>query len=134
MKDKIKFEEFLEIEKRLEIKVGYIISVDPVEKSKKLLVMQVAFGDGDTRQVVTNILPHFSREEDAMDQTAPLLHAREQLVHSHRMFVTNLEPSKIMGLDSGAMILPGPVEEGKLLGIEGVNIRGTFSLDGTKIL
>lgn len=92
MKDNIKFEEFLEIEKRLEIRAGTITSVAEVEKSKKLLQLSVDFGDGDQRTVVTNIKDRLTHPQYLVGLTVP--------------FVTNLEPSVIMGVRSEAMICP----------------------------
>jgi methionyl-tRNA synthetase len=92
MKQKIDFAEFLEIASKLEIKAGLIESVVEVPKSTKLLQMQVNFGDGDIRTVVTNIK---SKLEDWT-----------QLKGITSYFVTNLKPAKMMGIESQASIAP----------------------------
>jgi methionyl-tRNA synthetase len=97
MKEKISFAEFLDIEKKIEIKLGRVETAERVKKSKKLLVLTVDFGEESLRQVVTNI----------GDQVEP-----ESLVMQFP-FVTNLEPATIMGLESTAMIMPS-VMDGKI--------------------
>lgn len=92
MKEQIEFNEFLEIEKRLEIATGKVTTVEEIPKADKLIKLTVDFG-GDERTVVTNIKPHLG------DITA--LEGKEML------FVTNLKPAKMMGITSTAMILPG---------------------------
>jgi methionine--tRNA ligase beta chain len=112
MKDLIEFSEFLEIEKKLEIKVGKITIVEEVPKSAKLLKMQVDFGT-ETRQVVTNIKPQLP-----FDYT--------ELLGMQFAFITNLKPVSIMGIESTAMIMPGELEKGLLVNIS--------SITGAKLL
>ena len=76
--------------KKVEIRVGEILSAEPVEGSEKLLRLKVNFGP-DERQVVSGIAKYFP------DLTL--------LIGKKCAFVTNLEPRKIMGLESQAMIL-----------------------------
>lgn len=92
MKEQISFEEFLELENKLEIKTGCITLVEEVEKSKKLLKLTVDFGEEDIRTVVTNIKPKL---DDFMG-----------LQGITTFFITNLKPVSIMGIESRAMILP----------------------------
>jgi methionyl-tRNA synthetase len=90
--------------KKVEIRIGEIVSAEPVEGSEKLLKLQVNFGlkpstedsaevvaEQEIRQVVSGIAKHFP------DLT--------KLVGKRCAFVTNLEPRKLMGLESQAMIL-----------------------------
>ena len=100
MKDKIDFSTFLEIEPKLEIKVGMIRSVERVPKSDQMLKLEVSFGDEDRRTVMTNI---GSRIEDI-----------EALESVQLPFITNLEPAKIMGVMSEAMIMIGENGDGEL--------------------
>lgn len=83
---KIDFDDF----KKIELKVGKILDAEKIKKSKKLLKLKVDFGDGDERQVVSGISEHYEPES---------------LVGKKVIFVTNLIPRKIMGLESEAMIL-----------------------------
>ncbi|NUQ57528.1 MAG: methionine--tRNA ligase subunit beta [Candidatus Paceibacter sp.] len=76
---------------KIEIKVGEILSAGKVEGSEKLLKLSVDFNEPTPRQVVSGIAKTF---------TAP-----EKLIGKQFLFVTNLEPRQIMGLESQAMIL-----------------------------
>ena len=58
MKEKIEFSEFLEIEKKLEIKVGKIVSVCGINKADKLIKLVVEYGNDELLPVVTNIKTH----------------------------------------------------------------------------
>lgn len=91
-KEQIDFAQFLEIEKKLEIKYGRIIESEEVPKSDKLLKLKVHFSEDDIRTVVTNIKPQLA--------------SADALTGNGSFFVTNLKPSKIMGIESQAMILP----------------------------
>lgn len=76
---------------KIEIKIGTILSGEKIIGSEKLLKLSVDFGEEKSRQVVSGIAKTF---------TAP-----EKLVGKQFLFVTNLEPRQIMGLESQAMIL-----------------------------
>lgn len=95
MKDKIEFSEFLDISAKLEIKPGTIKSVTDVPKSDKLIKLEVDFGEDQPRTVVTNIKPTLG--ENYVDM----------LTSKTLLFVTNLKPTKMMGIESSAMIMPG---------------------------
>ncbi|MEI7719669.1 MAG: hypothetical protein WCI89_00455 [bacterium] len=86
--------------KKVEIRVGEILSVEPVEGSEKLLKLKVDFGS-EERQVISGIAKHFP------DTTV--------LVGKKCAFATNLAPRSMMGLESRAMILASggePLPEG----------------------
>lgn len=91
-KDEKLKEEFLNFKDWLKVKiaVGQILSCDKVEKSEKLYKLEVDFGALGKRQVVSGI---------AKFRTS------EQIVNLKCAFLINLEPRKIMGLESQAMIL-----------------------------
>lgn len=95
MKDKIEFAEFLDIQSKLEIKVGVIKTVTDVPKSDKLIKLEVDFGEDELRTVVTNIKPSLGE------------YYVEQLTGASLPFITNLKPAKMMGIESTAMIMPG---------------------------
>lgn len=105
MKELIEFSEFLEIEKKLEIKIGKITQVEDVPKSTKLIKMQVDFGT-ESRQVVTNIKPKLAFE-------------CTELVGMQFAFITNLKPVNIMGIESTAMIMPGDMVDGQIINATG---------------
>jgi len=99
MKNKITFDEFLEIETKLEIKIGRIRSIVRMSNSDKMLKLEVLFGDNDTRTVMTNI----GNRVDV-----------DNLEGAQLPFITNLEPAKIMGVMSEAMIMVVENNEGEL--------------------
>lgn len=91
MKQEINFEEFLEIEKKLEIRIGQVVVAERVPKSDKMLKLTVIFGadEEDQKTVLTNIGSKFE-PDDLLGLSFP--------------FVTNLKPTKMMGIISEAMI------------------------------
>lgn len=88
----ISFDDF----SKIEMKAGTIESAESVEKSDKLLKLSVDFGE-EKRQVISGIAQYYTIEE---------------LVGKQFIFVTNLEPRSIMGLESQAMILATDEEVG----------------------
>jgi methionine--tRNA ligase beta chain len=83
----ITFEEF----KKMEIKIGEILSVEKVPETDKLLKLSVDFKEESPRQIVSGISAYFPNEK--------------MLVGKKCAFVTNLEPRTIRGLESNGMIL-----------------------------
>ncbi|MDD6483223.1 MAG: methionine--tRNA ligase [Clostridiales bacterium] len=84
-KDYIEFEEF----EKLDIRVGKVIECERVKKSKKLLRFILDVG-GEQRQILSGISQ---------------FHDPEELLGKNVLFVANLKPRKIMGLESNGMIL-----------------------------
>ena len=76
--------------KKVEIRVGEVLSAEPVEGSDKLLKLRVGFGDHE-RQVLSGIAKFFPDPAQLVGKRVP--------------FVTNLAPRMMMGLESQAMIL-----------------------------
>lgn len=113
MKNKIKFAEFLDIQSKLEITTGKVIQVEEVPKSDKLIKLTVDFNNEDIRSVVTNIKPLLGEN------------FKEKLLSKSFLFVTNLEPVKMMGVESTAMIMPGELEKDLLVDV---------TLSGVKLL
>jgi methionyl-tRNA synthetase len=109
MKEQIEFSEFLDIEKKLEIKVGKVIEVEEVKKSDKLLKLTVDFGD-EKRVCVTNIKQHLKMND--LDHP---------LIDISFLFITNLKPVKMMGIESTVMIMPGEIESGKIVTAQGIS-------------
>ena len=73
------------------------MAAEPVEKSEKLLRLKVDFGEESPRQVVSGIAKSYKPAD---------------LIGKQFIFVTNLEPRSIMGLESQAMILAASTENG----------------------
>jgi len=82
---KIPIDDFL----KLDLRVGEVIAAEKVEKSKKLMKMTVKIGE-EVRTIVGGIA---------------LAYAPEQLVGRKFVFVANLAPAKLMGVESNGMIL-----------------------------
>jgi methionyl-tRNA synthetase len=85
---------------KVEIKLGTIMSAEVIEGSEKLYKLSVDFGEEKTRTVFSGIRK-FVTTEDLIGKQLP--------------FVTNLEPRKMMGEYSEAMILAA--SEGEMLAL-----------------
>lgn len=110
---------------KVQLKVGTIISAEELEGSDKLLKLQVDFGlkgktavsDGakeaqDSEQVgMTEESADPSPQDDKQNDIRQVLsgikqwYKPEDLVGKQFVFVTNLAPRKMMGLESQAMIM-----------------------------
>ena len=90
----ITFEDF----KKVEIKIGQILSAEKVPETDKLLKLSVDFGEESPRQIISGISTYFPDEK--------------MLVGKKCAFVTNLEPRTIRGLQSDGMILAVSGEAG----------------------
>jgi len=93
-KAEISFDDF----SKMDIRIGKVLKAERVEKSKKLLKLQVDTGI-DTRTVMSGIAEHFSPEEIVGKQVTMLV---------------NLAPRKIMGVESQGMILMAADKDGTL--------------------
>jgi methionyl-tRNA synthetase len=76
---------------RLDLRVAEVIAAEAVPKSKKLLKLTVSLGDSQ-RTVVAGIAEHY---------------APADLVGKRVVIVANLEPAKLMGIESQGMVLAG---------------------------
>ncbi len=90
-KDYIEFEEF----EKLDIRVGKVIECEKVPKSSKLLRFTLQVGS-ETRQILSGISKY---------------HTPEELIGKNVLFVANLKPRKMMGLESCGMILSAEFED-----------------------
>lgn len=97
MKDKIKFDDFLEISSKLEMKAGKVVDVLIIKK-KRVIQLMVDFGSGPV-SVLTNIKDDLGED------------FKEKLLGLTFLFVTNLEPMEMFNLESVAMIVPGQIKE-----------------------
>ena len=84
--EKISFNEF----KKADIRIGTVKTAEKIPDTDKLLKLQVEFGDGEIRQIVSGIAEYYSPDE-LCDKQFP--------------FVYNLEPRTIRGEESNGMIL-----------------------------
>jgi methionyl-tRNA synthetase len=95
MNEKIKIEDF----KKVDIVVGQILSAEKVPETDKLLKLSVDLGEPLPRQIISGISLYFP------DCSV--------LVGKKCMFVANLEPRTIRGIESNGMILAVSTEDGK---------------------
>ena len=111
---KISFEDF----KKVEVTVGKILTVEKVPDTDKLLKLQVDFGVTPV-SVASTDSPEPSMENVARDirqivsGIAPYFSDIQVLIGRKCMFVTNLEPRVIRGLESNGMLFAVSTEDGK---------------------
>ena len=89
-KDYIEFEDF----EKLDMRVGKVIECEKVPKSSKLLRFTLQTGN-ETRQILSGISKY---------------HKPEDLIGKNVIFIANLKPRKMMGLESQGMILSAEFE------------------------
>lgn len=94
MKDIIQFDDFA----KMDIRTGKILTAEKMEKSKKLLKLQVDLGF-EQRTILSGIAEHFTPEEVLGRQVVVL---------------ANLAPRPMMGVESQGMILMAEDQDGKL--------------------
>lgn len=76
---------------KVEIKVGKILSVEPVKGSNKLLAFKLDFGEKEPRQILSGIAKFYPNYEELVDKKV--------------LAVTNLKPRKMLGHLSQGMLL-----------------------------
>lgn len=91
----ITYEDF----KKVEIRVGKILSAEKIPDTDKLLKLSVDFGEESPRQIVSGISMYFPDES--------------VLVGKKCMFVTNLEPRVIRSHESNGMLFAISTDDGK---------------------
>ena|SRR3989338_9049957 len=91
----LSFEEF----KKLDLRIGKIVSVERVTGSEKLLKLTVDIGDAE-RQVLAGVGQYYAPEE---------------LANRKIVIVANLEPKEMMGFESQGMLLAADTPEGPVL-------------------
>lgn len=85
--------------KKLEIKVGTVLACEKIEGSEKLLKLDFDFGD-EKKQIVSGIANSY-QPEDLIGKQIPV--------------ILNLEPRKLMGIESQGMILAASGEDGPVI-------------------
>jgi methionyl-tRNA synthetase len=84
---------------RLDLRVGEIVSAEPVPKADRLLKLIVSLGK-EQRQVVAGLAAHYTASD---------------LCGKKVLFVSNLKPAKIRGIRSEGMVLAASTPEGKVV-------------------
>lgn len=82
---------------KVELKIGTIKEAERVEGSEKLLKLRVDLGEPEPRQILSGIGKQY-QPEDMLGRQA--------------VFITNLDPRMMMGLESQGMLLAASDEEG----------------------
>ena len=85
---------------KVELKVGQVLTVEKVEKSKKLYKLTVDVGEKNPRTIVSGLVQYYKEEE---------LKGKQVVV------VTNLKPAKLCGIESNGMVLAAGDDTVKLL-------------------
>ncbi len=93
--DLLTIEEFMKID----LRSGVVVEAEKIKKSKKLLKLKLDIGS-ETRQVCAGIAESYEPEE---------------LVGKKVIFVANLKPAKLMGIESQGMVLAASDEGGKVV-------------------
>ena len=94
LKPEVKFEDF----EKIDVRVGTVIAAEKIEGSKKLIKLQVDFGDLGKRQIITGIAEWYKPEDFVDMQTT---------------FVVNLPYRMLMGHESQGMIFACGLEDDK---------------------
>lgn len=116
----ISFDDF----KKVEITVGKILSAEKVPETDKLLKLSVDFGNNTNYESGTNVQigttspnPSLEKEGREVRQIISGISAYfpdpQALVGKKCMFVTNLEPRTIKGLESNGMLFAVSTDDGK---------------------
>ncbi len=90
---RISIEEFAKVE----LRVGRVVTAEAVRKSKKLVRLEIDDGGG-VRQVVAGLARAYEPET---------------LAGRHVVFVANLQPAKLMGIESNGMVLAALAADGQ---------------------
>ena len=90
--ENISFDDFVKVQ----LKTAKILEAEKVEKSNKLIKMQIEVGE-EKRQLVAGIGKAYTPED---------------LVGKTIIVVANLEPKSLMGIESQGMLLAATDEEG----------------------
>ena len=75
---------------KVKLQVARVTACEKVEKSKKLLKLQLSLGPDGNRQVVSGIAAYYTPEE---------------MVGKQVVLVSNLKPAKLAGIESQGMVL-----------------------------
>ena len=95
IKDTVAFEDF----EKIDIRVGHIKACERVKKANKLLKFTLDDGSGTDRTIVSGIAKYYEPED---------------LIGRDVLFIANLAPRKLMGIESQGMILSAENFDGDL--------------------
>ena len=95
IKENVDFSEW----EKLDIRVGHILNCEKVKKADKLLKLTLDDGSGQQRTIVSGIAKYYEPEA---------------LIGKDVLFIANLAPRKLMGIESQGMILSAENYDGNL--------------------
>lgn len=101
MQEFVSYEEF----KKMDMRVGIIMEVEPVPETNKLLRCQIDFGEIDEngekklRQIISGIKEYYPNVN--------------VLINKQVLYIVNLEPRTIKGYESNGMLMAVGDTEGK---------------------
>ena len=82
--------------KKLDMRVGTIIKVEPVPRTSKLYKIQVDLGEIGVKQTISSLVGYYTPEE---------------LTNKKIVFLTNLKPAKFSGEISEGMLLAVEIDD-----------------------
>lgn len=88
----VSYEDF----KKLDIRVGVVLEAEDLKKSDHLLRLKVDIGEKEPRQILAGLKGYYTPKK---------------LVNRKVIVLTNLQPRKMMGLESQGMLLAADVED-----------------------
>ena len=83
---------------KVDLRVGVVLSAEPVKGADKLLHLKVDIGEGEPRTIVAGIAGAYRAE---------------QMIGRKVVIVANLQPRKLRGITSNGMIVAASIEGGK---------------------
>ena len=83
----VNYDEF----KKMDMRVGTIREVEPVPETDKLLKCMIDFGEQELRQIVSGIHEYYPEYE--------------KLIGKQVLYIVNLEPRTIKGIESQGMLM-----------------------------
>ena len=108
MNDIVEFSDFV----KLDLRVGTVVAVEPVEKSEKLLRFEIDFGvEIGKRQILAGLKPFYTIED---------------LIDRQVVAIVNLAPRKMMGIESQGMLMAAGDETASLLMPDRAQVNGTI--------
>lgn len=81
---------------KLDLRVGKILQVEDHPNANKLYILTVDLAESKPRQIVAGLKPYYTKEH---------------LINKKAVFITNLEPVKLRGVESNGMILAAGNED-----------------------
>lgn len=104
--ENIRIDEF----KKIEARIGKVLVAEAVPDSDKLIRFELDFGEGEPRQILSAIREWYTEPE--------------KLVGKNMLFVVNLAPRTIRGLQSNGM----------LMAVTGVDDKPVFLVPESEVL